>query len=60
MIIKSAILLQELTYQGDLMVNFKGIEGKSIKMTLYKDISSSPSKISSVQIKACVEGNVKF
>lgn len=42
------------------MVNFKGIEGKSIKMTLYKDISSSPSKISSVQIKACVEGNVKF
>lgn len=42
------------------MVNFKGIEGKSIRMTFYKDISSLPSTISSVQIKACVEGNIKF
>lgn len=55
-----SFLFQELTYQGNLMVDFKGIEGKSIKMTFFKDISSSPSTISSVQIKACVEGNIKF
>ena len=38
------------------MVDFKGVEGKSIRITVFKDVTSIPSKLSNAEIKACTEG----